>query len=158
MKKVYLETSFVSACVTTRTDHFSQYRRAQSVKWWTRRRGEYEVFVSEEVEKELSHPDYPLRTAALALLQGVPRVAIDADVIGFAQVLVDNLVVPRPARAGDAIHVACACVHRLEFVLSWNVKHLANLNKLEHLRKVCLRSGLSAPMIVTPDLILGTDE
>ncbi len=55
--------------------------------------------------------------------------------------------------AGDAIHVATAAVHRIEYMLSWNVRHLANPNKVDHLRQVCRRLGLVSPLILTPDML-----
>ena len=60
--------------------------------------------------------------------------------------------------AGDAIHVAAAAVHGVEYMLSWNVRHLATPNKIEHLGRVCARAGLLAPRILTPDLLWETDD
>jgi hypothetical protein len=77
---------------------------------------------------------------------------VDEDVLGFAEVLVREKVMPGPA-AGDAVHVAAATVHGVEYVVTWNVRHLANPSKTEHLRIVCLRSGFISPRIVTPDLL-----
>ena len=59
---------------------------------------------------------------------------------------------PGPA-VGDAVHVAVATRHGVDFMLSWNVKHLANANKAQHLRSVRLRLGLVPPLIVTPDYL-----
>lgn len=64
---------------------------------------------------------------------------------------------PAPV-AGDAVHVAVACVHGLEYILSWNVRHLANPNKVAHLRAVCTRAGYAPPAIVTPDLLWETAD
>lgn len=58
-----------------------------------------------------------------------------------------------PHEEGDALHVAAATVHRVEYMLSWNVRHLANLNKVKHLAEVCRRAGYVPPIIVTPDLL-----
>lgn len=49
------------------------------------------------------------------------------------------------------MHVAVATAHRMDVMLSWNVKHLANRNKVVHLREVCRRIGVIPPEIVTPD-------
>jgi len=51
------------------------------------------------------------------------------------------------------MHVAAACVHRIDYLLSWNVRHLANPNKLTHLQAICVRTGYMPPRIVTPDLL-----
>lgn len=61
---------------------------------------------------------------------------------------------PGPAIEGDAIHVAVCAVHRIEYLVTWNQKHLANPNKRTHLTVVCARSNFPAPQIVTPDLLV----
>ena len=48
--------------------------------------------------------------------------------------------------------------HGVDYVLTWNVKHMANPNKRTHFGTVCLRLGLVPPMIVTPDLLRGLDD
>ena len=117
MARVYLETSFVSACVSTRPDAASTYRRETSLEWMRTQRGPHELFVSAEVQSELDNPSYPQRPEALALVAAFPLLAIDASVLGMAAVLIRERVMPGPL-AGDAIHVAVSCIHRIEFMLS----------------------------------------
>ena len=152
MARVYLETSFISACVTRRTDVASLYRKQVSSEWWETQRSRHELFVSAEVTEELSHPKYPQSTQALELVNCAAMLEIGQAVHGFAEILVRERVMPGPAK-GDAIHVAAATVHGCEYMLSWNVRHLANRSKLTHLLIVCTRSGLVAPQIITPELL-----
>lgn len=150
--KVYLETSFVSACVTNRTDPASLYRRSESLEWWASERGKYDLLVSGEVLAELDDPDFPLRLDAIAFIQGVHALDVTEETIGLARVLVEEQVMPRPLR-GDAIHVAAATLVRAEYILSWNVKHLANPNKRLHLARICMRLGYVPPSIITPEFL-----
>jgi len=152
MARVYLETSFISACVTNRTDTASVYRRDVSQDWWSKQSTRHDVFISAEVIAELSRPTYPLSSKALDLIRNVPALDLDPSVQGLAAILVKERVMPGPAQ-GDAVHVAAAAVHRCEYLLTWNVRHLANRNKLAHLTTICLRTGLVAPQILTPDLL-----
>jgi len=152
MATVYLETSFVSACVTDRTDTASLYRRQASREWWDGPRSRHEVFVSQEVLTELAHPSFKRGHLALDHIETIPILPITEEVKGVASILVDERVMPGPV-AGDAIHVAVATVNELDYMLSWNVRHLANPNKVEHLRQVCRRVGLVPPVILTPDMI-----
>jgi hypothetical protein len=112
----------------------------------------HDIFVSPEVLTELSRPTYPLRDAAIQMLVDVPVLQIDGEVTAFGEVLVRERVMPSPL-SGDALHVAVATVRRMQFILSWNVRHLANPNKRTHLRTICEREGYNAPEIVTPDLL-----
>jgi len=152
MATVYLDASFPSACVTERTDAKSVARRETSCEWWDTQRLRHEIYVSQEVIRELTSPEFPRREAALALLDQVPLLDIDDEVAGVAEVFVREYLMPAPA-VGDAIHVAVCAVHQVDYLLSWNVRHLANPNKTAHLQAVCRRLGLVPPVIVTPDLL-----
>src|SRR4051812_43890466 len=157
MAQVYLETSFVSACVTDRTDAGSVHRKHVSLDWWSTQRNRHDLHVSDEVVAELSHPDYPHRETALALIAAVPVLPVNPEAVGLARVLVHERVMPAPL-AGDALHVAAATVHTMQYILSWNVRHLANPNKTRHLAVICLRLGFVPPQIVTPDLLWESDD
>jgi hypothetical protein len=101
---------------------------------------------------ELSHPSFPLSDAARTWIKDVPLLAVTDEAIGLAQVLVREHVMPGPA-TGDALHVALPTVYDMDYLLTWNVRHLANPNKVEHLHVICLRLGLMAPRILTPELL-----
>jgi len=150
--RVYLDASFVSACVTDRTDPNSLYRREASREWWDAQRAGHEVFVSAKVLAELSQPAFRRATDALKWIEAVPLLDLNDEVAGVASVLVREKVMPAPA-IGDAVHVAASAVHRCEYLLSWNVRHLANPNKVTHLQAICRRLGVIPPRIVTPDFL-----
>lgn len=152
MATVYLETSFVSACVTDRTDVESLGRKRASLRWWKHESGRHELFLSAEVLAELDRPEHRLRSESAKFIAGIPQLAVTDEVLGFAAILVREKVMPGPV-AGDAIHVAVCAVHRIDYLLTWNVRHLANMRKRAHLQVVCTRSGLLAPDLVTPDLL-----
>ena len=128
-----------------------------STGWWQEQRDKHTLFVAEEVLVELSHPEFRRRADAAALVHGIPLLPTNQDVRGLARILVREKVMPGPI-AGDAVHVAVATVHRMEYVLTWNVRHLANVNKLEHLRVVCRRAGYVPPQIVTPEILWDYQE
>jgi hypothetical protein len=89
---------------------------------------------------ELSAPTYPSRDAALAFTAGLAILAIEEQVLTLGQMLIEQRVMPDPLK-GDAIHVAVAAYHGMEYLLSWNVKHLANPNKRIHLARVLMNVG-----------------
>lgn len=149
MARVYLETSFFIACVTTRTDVESLFWKRESLGWLKTQRRKHELFISGEVLAELSQPSYSLSKNALAFVAGISVLELTAEVLGLARVLVDEKAMPGPLE-GDAVHVAAAAFHRMDYLITWNVKHLANPNKRMHLSKVCLRVGIVPPEIVTP--------
>jgi hypothetical protein len=150
MALVYLETSFVSACVTSREDVDSVYRRDKSLRWWHERGSRNERFVSDEVLIELSDERYPSREKALSFIEGIPVIVVNPAMVRLARVFVERQVMPKPV-GGDALHVAMATVSEMDYMLTWNVQHLANPNKVTHLQAVCLEFGLVPPRIIRPD-------
>jgi hypothetical protein len=149
--------SFFSACVSRRTDTASAYRRIRSIDWMDQQAHRFQLCMSAEVIAELSHQDFPFSREALTLTQGIPLLDITTEVVQIATRLIEALVMPGPLR-GDAIHVAVAAYHQVEYILSWNVKHLANPNKRVHLSHVLSLSGCVAPQIVRPDVLETDDE
>lgn len=158
MARVYLETSFFSACVSSRTGELNVGRKASSNLWWETQSKHFELFISPEVVQELSAPEFPQSAAALAMLRGMSVLELTKDVVDLAHIFVNERVMPGPAVAGDALHVAAATLHRMDYLLTWNVRHLANPNKRTHLAIICMRLNLVAPQLVTPDLLQENDN
>jgi predicted nucleic acid-binding protein len=158
MAKVYLETSFFSACVWDRPDPRSLARQDESRRWWVQQRRLHELLISEEVIRELSDARFRNRKDALALTAEAVQLPLTDEVLGLARVLVRERVMPGPAQQGDAMHVAISVVHGIDYLLTWNVRHLANPNKLAHLRTVCLRAGYVVPNLVTPEALWTEEE
>jgi predicted nucleic acid-binding protein len=155
MARVYLETSFFSACVSTRMGATSASWRASSLDWWNKRATKHELFISTEVVAEISSAGFQSRDRALAMLRGLKVLELTPEVFELAEHLVVEKVMPAPSVSGDAIHVSTAILNRIEYLLSWNVKHLANQNKKAHLAVICLRLKMPPPRIVTPDAFMG---
>ena len=155
MSSVYLETSFFSECCTIRTTEIARGRRATSLNWWENCAAKFDLYISPEVLRELSSDDFPeaVREPALGMLKGLTLLPVTPEVISFAELLVAERVMPGPANQGDAIHLAAAIVHRVDHLLTWNQKHLANPNKRTHLTIVAARARLRVPEVVTPDLM-----
>ena len=61
----------------------------------------------------------------------------------------EHRLVPADA-AGDAAHLAIASMHGIDFLLTWNIRHLANADKFQHLSVINGRLGLHVPTITTP--------
>jgi hypothetical protein len=156
--KVYLETSFFSACVSTRSDPKTAGWRVTSNEWWETQARHHELFISAEVIAELSAHEFPNRSSAVAMVAGLNVLDLTREIGAFAELLVAERVMPAPANRGDAIHVASATIHEMDYILTWNVKHLANPNKRTHFGIICMRLGLAAPMLITPDLLQETDD
>lgn len=149
---VLIETSVPSAYVSNRQDASSIHRREATREWWGKQLASYSSYISDGVVAELSQGDWPGKTEALALVNSLPRLIVDEEVINIAQRYVREHLVPENL-AGDALHLATACAYELDFLLTWNIRHLANPNKQDHLTVINRRLGLLTPLIVTPEML-----
>jgi len=151
-RTVYIETTVPSAFVSLRTDPSSLHRRNITRQWWQQQLGQYDSLLSENVLLELEMGQWPGQDEAIAMVEPLPRLAVDAEVIAVANRYIAERLVPA-GLGGDATHLAVACVHELDFLLTWNIRHLANPNKLNHLTLINRRLGLLTPQIVTPEML-----
>ena len=145
---VYVETTIFSLLVDTRAE--SVYRRRWTMDWWRTQRKRFNVYTSPFVIDELNVPVYPGWQKALAVARRQTLLAVTDDLLGIIQVYIDNLLMPRDD-AGDAAHLAMASIHEVDYLLTWNCRHLANANKFDHIRAINRRLGLLTPEIATPE-------
>ena len=149
---VFIETSVPIAYVSRREDPSSVHRRGATQLWWREQLPLYIPYVSDGVLVELSKGDWPGKGEALALVGNLARLAGDEEAIAVARRYVQEHLVPEDL-GGDALHLATACVNEMDFLLTWNIRHLANPNKQEHLMVINRRLGLLTPIIVTPEML-----
>jgi len=149
---VFVETTVPSAFVSTRTDPGSLFRRQVTRDWWSFHRSSYAIYTSDAVYLELSEGSWQGKKDAFKLIEDIPRLEINDEVKSVAGLYVSERLVPR-GLGGDALHLATCSVHGVDFLLTWNIKHLANPNKQDHLANINRRIGLLPPRIVTPEML-----
>jgi predicted nucleic acid-binding protein len=124
--KIYIETSVISY-LTSRTsrDLVTAARQQLTTEWWESKKSLYSLFVSQPVVSESSEGDQNASKKRMAVLKKLPLLEVTDEAIEFAKFLVEETPFPENASL-DALHVAIACVHRMDFILTWNFKHIAN--------------------------------
>ncbi len=60
-----------------------------------------------------------------------------------------------PKAANDAAHIAIATVHGMDYLLTWNCKHIANAQIQKKLTQICSDFGYQLPTICTPYELMG---
>jgi predicted nucleic acid-binding protein len=151
---LYLETSIVSY-LTSRPSRDLRVAAHQEItkEWWERRRGWFDLFVSQLVADEAARGDREAAERRLEALTRIPRVAMSERAFGLAEFLVHKLAVPKAA-LGDAMHIATATVHGAEYLLTWNCKHIANAVLRDRIGELGLLWGFQVPVICTPEELL----
>jgi hypothetical protein len=123
-------------------------------EWWERRRGSFQIFISQLVLDEASAGDPTASRERMRLLQSLPLLDLTPEVTALASALVAAGRIPRKA-ATDAAHIAVAAVHGMDFLVTWNCVHIANAVMTKALAATCTQHGYECPVICTPEELLG---
>jgi hypothetical protein len=123
-------------------------RRNWTRAWWDRRRQGHQLVTSVAVVDELQAGTFPNQGQALALLVDLSLVPVEPAIIEIVETYIQRMVMPRDP-TGDALYLALASYHKCDFLLTWNVQHLADANKFAHIRRVNALLGLFTPALVT---------
>jgi hypothetical protein len=149
--RVYLETTVISYLVGWLNLHdlYVAANQEYTRDWWTRRRHEFEMFASAVVVKEARDGKAELAAARLAFLQELRLLEVTAEADQLKSELISQAALPSKAEL-DALHIAVATVHGLDYLLSWNCKHIANGVTLPKVYAICRRAGYEPPFVCTP--------
>ena len=148
---IYVETTIPSYYCDARAELAGDIARTR--QWWNEERDLYECFISAVVLDELAAGEYPTKAACLALVAGLPTLDVTDEAMEVAEVYRARGIMPRDP-AADALHVALASVYRMDYLLTWNCRHLANVNKEQRLEELNSGMSLVTPRLITPHLIL----
>ena len=149
--RVYIETTIVSYLVgwLSRHDLYVAANQEYTRQWWAERRHQYDLFASAVVVKEARDGTPELAAARLAYLRDLSLLQITDEAEQLKQELLEQAALPRKAEL-DALHIAIAAVNGLDYLLSWNLKHIANAAMLPKVYKICRQAGYEPPFVCTP--------
>jgi hypothetical protein len=158
MPTLYIETSIVSYLNQRPSAQvITAARQLLTHRWWTEERAKYELVTSQYVIDEASAGDPELASQRLTALEGIPLLEIDSAATDLAERILQETVLPRVA-AIDAFHIALAAHHEVEYMLTWNCKHIANAVIMPRLHRVLEQSGAFVPIICTPQELVQHEE
>ncbi len=150
--KVYIETTIVSYLTANPSRDIIHAAHQQLTRDWWARRHRFELFVSESVLTECVRGDRSAAQRRVAALQGIPVLTAGTEVFELAEQFSLHAF---PVKAFiDAVHVAVSVVHGMDYLLTWNCRHIANARIRGKIDVVCCESGLELPIICTPEELM----
>jgi hypothetical protein len=153
--RIYLESTIPSYVVARPARDLLQAARQQLTKdWWDFQRGKHDLFTSQVVLDEIAAGEREMAQRRLELMAGIRTVELSSAAEAFAVLVLQSGLLPASAD-GDAAHIALATVHKLDILLTWNCRHIANAAIVGPLRRLAARHGHVLPEICTPEELLG---
>ncbi len=152
--KVHLETSVISYLTSRPSrDLIIAANQQTTQEWWQTRRKDFDLFISQMVIQEANAGDAAAAQQRLQALEGVPLLELNAEVEAFARRLITDGPLPQQA-VEDALHIAVATMNGMDYLLTWNFKHIANATMRYKIERVCRLEGYEPPIICTPQELL----
>lgn len=156
--RVYIETSLVSYLTARPSrDVVAAAHQQITLDWWERRRSDFDIVASQLVVKEARQGNPEAAQRRLEILEGIPLLEVTDAANQLAVAVVQEGLLPQTAYP-DALHIATATVHNVDYLLTWNCAHIANAEILPRVARICERHGLALPYICTPEELLGDPQ
>lgn len=152
---VYLETT-IPSLLTAHPSRDLQTAAQQLVTrdWWATRE-RYQLCVSAEVLREAGRGDPRAAAERLAAIADCVILPVTDEAERLTERIIASRVIPQRALR-DAIHIGMATAHQVDYLLTWNCRHIANASIQQRLTRVCQTEGFELPVICTPHELLGT--
>lgn len=148
---VYIETSILGYLTARSTKNLILPANIEITKdWWESRRNTFILYTSEAVLDEVTQGD----PAITSQRHDFPLLALNQAVQGLAVQFLTRSNLPPKAKV-DAIHIAAATVHGMDYLLTWNCKHIAKAQIQGKLAEISLDFGYVLPVLCTPNELMG---
>ena len=155
--KVYIETTVVSYLTAwpSRDVVIAGYQQITR-EWWENASERFDLVASELVISESQGGDADAAKERLAALEVVALLDATEDAANLAGLLVDSEAIPEKA-VEDAAHIAIAVTNGVDYLVTWNCRHIANATMRSRINEVCRNAGYEPTIICTPDELMDAD-
>lgn len=152
---MYIETTFISYLASRPSrDLLVAAHQQASQDWWIERRQEFECYVSQVVLDEAGAGDPDEAMKRMAAISGIAVLEVTGEAESLTAAILSSGAIP-PRAVRDAAHIAVAAVNDIDYLLTWNCKHLANAQIIRRISVVCNNEGYNMPLICTPEELMG---
>ena len=158
MPRAYIESSIPSYYVARPSRQISLLAKQQATRdWWDAGCSGLDLVTSLETLDEIALGEEAKARERLDLVSSLPVLETTEAAIDLADDLLRSGIVPEKA-ASDAVHIAVAAVHAVEFLVTWNFKHIANPFLRERIRSRVVAHGFTMPTMCSSEELLTENE
>ncbi len=151
---VYVETSVISYLAgRPARDLIVVAHQEVTREWWDEQSNGFELVISELVVQEAGAGDPEASRVRLAAIEGMAILALSDEAVSIAEHLAGGGPIP-PEAVADALHIAVAAANGIDYLLTWNCKHLANASLRVRIAAVLGSLGYTCPVICTPEELM----
>ena len=155
LPKVYIETTIVSYLTGRSAREVVALGHQQVTRdWWEKDRHDFELYTSQVVITESERGDPEAATARLAVLASLRRLSATPESEAMVPILLNETRLPEHALL-DMAHVSIATVHGMQYLLTWNCRHIANARIVRIVERICRSLGYEPPVLCTPEELVG---
>ena len=147
--RAYIETTIPSYLTARPSRDLLIAAQQQLTREWWMRRSAWDLFISPLVVLECQAGDPTAANERLMAIQTLPLLEQDETVTALAEQLARQVPIPIRA-AADAVHIATAAVHGMQYLITWNCTHIANATLRLRIESTCRIMGFEPPLICTP--------
>jgi predicted nucleic acid-binding protein len=148
--RVYLETTVISYLTAWRSPQLIMAAQQEATRsWWDEERHHFDLFVSGIVIQEAAAGDTEAARRRIDAIEGIPELQITDAARELARILISRRQLPEKAHL-DALHIAVAAANGMDYLLTWNCRHIANATAQKAMRGICEETGCALPVICTP--------
>jgi predicted nucleic acid-binding protein len=152
---VYIETSLIGYLTARSTQNLILAANIEVTKdWWQNCRQNFDLYISQVVLDEIARGDQEIAIKRLEIIDNFPLLEITEEVDNLALAFMEKSNLP-PKASDDAIHIAVATVNNLDYLLTWNCKHIANAQIQRKLFNIASELGYKLPILCTPYELMG---
>jgi hypothetical protein len=151
---VYIETTVISYLTARPSrDLIVAAHQQLTVDWWENARANVECFISPFVIQEASRGDKDAAQRRIEAISDIPVLELNDEIRELATKYFVAISIPEKAKV-DAFHLSVAVWHRMDYLLSWNCKHIASGRVRKTLQEVNEAIGIRTPVICTPEELM----
>ena len=158
MQKVYIETSVLSYYTSkTSRDIVIAGHQVSTITFWNKLiTNELIPVISALVIKEASQGDIEISKKRRNAIQGFLVLDISKEAEELSNLLIKNRGIPSESPE-DALHIAIASVEKIDFIATWNFKHINNPFTKNKIKEIIEKAGYICPVLASPEELSGEE-